>query len=545
MSWAAQTVHVLRKDLRRLWPWLAGLVAVLALGVLNLLPHRLDAPFRLEVVPLVLALLAVLVIRQDNPAGDRSLWPTLPLRPSATLLAKVAFITLLLGLVPVTVEALWFRKLQPDLPLLPVAGASLLQLLAVLSLAALGASVTRSLRALVVLTFAVWMGMTALELLLRAGDVSVDLTLLPRRPATQAVLIGASLLLLAHQYVTRRTIRSALLGLSVLLLLPWLPTRERPRDRAPAAPSAGEETTEIVDRPIDIRIRLDELTRNGFMPPYRPRPEAHVVAHVRAEVEPGISVLPTDVHTRLTGPGIDASFSFPSSPSFDLQMSGHQPVIPGLEPAGGAYRGPIFLSPVFLPVADGTEEEIERLSAARRLEITAKLEVYEWVEMGRFPAEPDAALELDDGTSFRVHSLTRSEGEVGMLVGHRWRVASPFLPRDASPGLHEDVTFVVHSKVHGEFMIDTGNELMPELRSLIGAARLEERRAMLAFDPRMAGYGRSGRPPLPEDWFDDIEIIVLERRLLGHVTRGFAWELDAWPGIVPVRIDREGTPLQR
>lgn len=331
----------------------------------------------------------------------------------------------------------------------------------------------------------------------------------------------------------------------MLLLLAWLPTQQRTRDRDPSALSAGEETTEIVDRPIDIRIRLDDLTRNGLMPARRPAAEANVAARGRVEVEPGISVQPTRVGTRVTGPDLDESFSFPPDPSYRVSASGLEPVIPGLEPAGGADRRPFFLPSVFLPVADGTEEEIERLSAARRLEIQTTLDVYDWEVAGRFPAEPGAQLELDDGTFIRVESVRRSPGELGVQVGHRWLVAGPFLPWDASPDLREDLTFVVHSKPHAEFMIDTGNDLMPELRSLIGSTRLEERRGLLTFDARMAGYGRSGRPPLPEDWFDDIEIIVLERRLLGHVTRGFAWELDAWPGIAPVRIDREGTPLQR
>lgn len=543
MTWIAQAMHVFRKDVRRLWPGLVGVAAVLVLGVLNLLPDRLGPPLRVDVVPLVLALAAVFLIRQDTPASDRDLWPTLPLHAGAVLTAKLAFISLLLVLVPVTVETVWLSVLHPALPVLPVAGASIIHLFAVLIVAALGASVTRSLRGLVLLFVATWVGMRALDVSLGIAGVPMGYALVPRQPESQAVLALACSLVLGYQFRTRRTARSLVLGLSVLLLLPWLPMKGRSSDQ-PRTRAVETSSTREIDRPVDVRIRLDDLTRNGPWLSGPQRPETHVSAQASVEGEPGTSVRVTRVETRLTGPGIDDSFTFSSIRAFGSSPLGVRPVIPGLQPAG---RLPDFFGPThFLPLAQGTTEDIDGLAAARRLELTATLEVHDWVEMGRFAAAPGAVLELDEGTSIRVRSVRFSGDELSLQVAFRWQVSSPFRLQEWRLTPDEDLSFVLHSKPNREYLIDTGSQLMPVTRSLLGSTRLREARTLLTFDARVAGYGRSGRPPLPEDWFDDVEIVVLERQVRGHVTKGFAWELDGWPGeLSPVRIAREGTPLER
>lgn len=543
MSWTAQAIHVFRKDVRRLWPGLVGVAVVLGLGVLNLLPDRLGPPLRVDVIPLVLALAAVFLVRQDTPATDRDLWPTLPLHAGAVFTAKLAFMSLLLVLVPVTVEALWLRVLHPRLPLAPVAGGSIVHLFAVLSLAALGASVTRSLRELVLLVVATWVGMRVLEVLLRAADVAVGYALVPRQAESQAVLAVTCSLVLGYQFRTRRTSRSLVLGLSMLLLLPWLPLEGRSSDQ-PRIPPTESTSTRQIDQPVDARIHLDELTRNGPWLLGPPRPEAHVSARAGIEAEPGTSVQVTRVATRLVGPEIDDSFTFSSIPPFGPSSEGLRPVIADLKPAG---RLPGLLrSTHFLPLAEGTKEDIDGLAGARRLELTATLEVHDWVEVGRVATAPGAVLELGEGASIHVRSVRLSGEELNVRVGIRWRVSSPFYSQERRVQPDRDLSFVLHSEAYREFLIDMGGQLRPETRSLIGSTRLEELQALLTFDARMAGSGVAGRPSLPEDWFDDVEIIVLERQVRGHVTKGFAWELDAWPGeLSPARIGREGAPLER
>ena len=54
---------------------------------------------------------------------------------------------------------------------------------------------------------------------------------------------------------------------------------------------------------------------------------------------------------------------------------------------------------------------------------------------------------------------------------------------------------------------------------------------------------RREAPPLPDDWFDDVEILILKHVYVGSFTSHSSWSVERWPELGnPVAIEAQPHP---
>lgn len=151
MTWGRQVLHVVKKDLREHWVWIAALVAAVGVaamriqawsGVQDSAPVT-DLPDFATMLLLVTT--ALVIVQSDPPARTSAFWATLPLRKSAVAVAKLGVMVLLLLLVSVgAFAALRLSEAEPVLlhaGLASVAANTLLLLVIVMTIAAMTADV--------------------------------------------------------------------------------------------------------------------------------------------------------------------------------------------------------------------------------------------------------------------------------------------------------------------------------------------------------------------------------------------------------------------
>jgi hypothetical protein len=125
------TWHIVKKDLRRLRPWLFAWIAVLGLPLLHgvVLIYRCPLPVEhgdwtpgqiqwvLRVFEGVAGyLLAVMLFQEDAVTGSRQFWVTRPISNARLLGAKVAGALLLFVVLPITVSVPWWLWCGLSLP---------------------------------------------------------------------------------------------------------------------------------------------------------------------------------------------------------------------------------------------------------------------------------------------------------------------------------------------------------------------------------------------------------------------------------------------
>lgn len=254
MRWAAQVLHVARKDVRLArWPMLAylGLLLVatlVATGWVEVPGRELGL-----LLPLLLAAFALTVLAQvvqaDSPARADAYWATLPLSHSAVFVAKLLLAALLLLALPALGQVAGFAALRAapgDYPsLLFGALASQGGWMAV---ALLLAAITPDLRGFLLALVLVFLALVGMQNFLAFSLLDRGVEAAPSMSAALAVRLLA-LGLAAHVYVTRRVGRGRVLAALLLPLAiaePFLPLR------AAAAPS-------LSDAPHASRLRAAEL----------------------------------------------------------------------------------------------------------------------------------------------------------------------------------------------------------------------------------------------------------------------------------------------
>jgi hypothetical protein len=227
----SEALHIFRKDMRRLWPAVAGSAVIMGLGYL-LTVSNVDPTFHFmssdadklrkglleagwAVGPF---LLAVWVVQQDLLVNDRAVWLTRPIGAREIFLAKFLFFGAAIA-APVAVvsflAALWLRAPVTVAAVSGVENAGIALLAAFLAAAI--ASITGSTKGALLALGAVLGGWVA------AGFIAIRFHLsLPdggTHSAATEVVVGLGLTLAAlamaagHQYATRRTGRTVLLGI--------------------------------------------------------------------------------------------------------------------------------------------------------------------------------------------------------------------------------------------------------------------------------------------------------------------------------------------
>ncbi|HEY0023922.1 MAG TPA: hypothetical protein VGB24_13470 [Longimicrobium sp.] len=215
MKWHAQVAHVVRKDVRQFrWMIAAYAAAVAAATTIAMRWSTFGAGHPLlwmfAIVVLGMVLLAVLV-QADSPARSTPFWVTLPLHPSAVLTAKlVVGVLVVLGLALVgQAAALSAHAVAAgDLPRL--LGHSALSFGSWLGTAAVIAALAPDLRTfLLALTLTTLASFVGAQVIWSLHDFSYP------RPSSLLIPVAelcCMVLLLAHQYLTRRVRRGVAAG---------------------------------------------------------------------------------------------------------------------------------------------------------------------------------------------------------------------------------------------------------------------------------------------------------------------------------------------
>ena len=223
----SQTIHILRKDVLRLWPLLAAFGALLVLRVAGAWndPLTMEPSWRLEsfgpLFELTAILLVGMLVHQDPLVGTNAFWLTRPISRLALMASKAFFLLIFVVLPPVAAHLgiLASFGLDPatDWPALFEALAVLLALVA-------GGLVLATVTPNLPVYFVAWISVVVVvsllsHLLSLLVEVNLSVGLSGSRMIVATVtIIVASGLIASHQYLTRRTQRS-IVSLSVGFLL--------------------------------------------------------------------------------------------------------------------------------------------------------------------------------------------------------------------------------------------------------------------------------------------------------------------------------------
>jgi hypothetical protein len=221
------TWHIVRKDLRRLWPWLALLVGAMLARYANLYAPRFDPERarlaelwnRAEIIDnlflglslLASALIAAALVHQDAVTGDRPFWLTRPISGGRMLASKSLTFALTLLLVPTAIQVGWWLSQHYSIADIAAQFPSIALRQAGVAFAAFClALLTRNLGAFILTAIVTTLALVVTHALL------IDQWLrLPLRAdeftRLRVELIAAAILLpllVAHQYLTRNTRRT-------------------------------------------------------------------------------------------------------------------------------------------------------------------------------------------------------------------------------------------------------------------------------------------------------------------------------------------------
>ena len=272
-----QTLHILRKDLRRGWPLLLLWAALLAYWIAPIWADPLDAESleRLGSGRAVLVLLAGilgagLTIQQDPLVGVRELWMTRPIRPSSLLAAKALFLGVFVVLPPIALQLAVLARYGLPLDRWPVQLVELaLPWAAAIAVASLVAAWTRGLPGFLGGLAVLFLGFSLSLVPSARGHIS-DLAV--SFPSSPLPALGAvSLLLLLLMYATRRRTLGVVVGVPLLVLagsgaLSWrlteflerAPRQFLPEVRVELTPGPGR-TAFAAERPGATAGRIMDL----------------------------------------------------------------------------------------------------------------------------------------------------------------------------------------------------------------------------------------------------------------------------------------------
>ncbi|HSJ09481.1 MAG TPA: hypothetical protein VK928_06185, partial [Longimicrobiales bacterium] len=182
--------------------------------------------------------LVATLVQEDSPARDDAFWVTKPLAPTAVFAAKLLVIALLatIGLVG---QALALNAHDVPLHDFPAHLAkSAYSFAAIIVTFAVFAALTRNLRSLVVSVIVLFVLMQFIgTALMRADETPAGA---PAAPFVGAAMLAAMLLLIGHQYVTRRVRRGIALGLFIVAAF-WAATAAFPRSAGVAPVVAADD----------------------------------------------------------------------------------------------------------------------------------------------------------------------------------------------------------------------------------------------------------------------------------------------------------------
>jgi hypothetical protein len=541
MSFAGQVVHVFAKDLRRFWPGLAGLGVIMLyhrfVGLPPLGAYGMPFGIALKVFPLLFAVFAAAVI-QDDPitSRDAALWQTSPLSGSAVLAAKGLFIGLFLGVVPVVMHVQWIVQLAGGGNVPGLLVDSMLYQGGLIAVAALGAAVTPNLGAFLVLGVGAWVGMQASEIAVRSGSVdfwTAGYDWMWREYAACGVAVGLSVPLLVYHYTARhvaRTVAMTVVAVAVGGVALSTVTFDRPFDpRVPTERYAYSDAE-------GLEFRVATL---GLVSRTTPRAasDVWVSAAVIPESTAGVILSPAANRSRLTGSFGEVTADFTER---DYRYAGGtMPVargLPGVRAVGPFSSGVDLATPMLLPLARGSFDDIEALQSTSSLETTVSIDAFEPYILADIPLVEGTAVDVQ-GSRVTIESVVPGAGE--LYVEFRVRRATRSLEVVGIPGLTtRGASLALYNADRNEYLSQSnggsgsgGAPFFMPANDLVGGTRFYDSRVSLTFSLRASDdlTPSDASDRLPDDWFQMASLVLLDAKYRGTFDRTFVRQVPEWP----------------
>ena len=563
------TLHLVAWDLRCLRPYLGlwlGLVVLQAALIVSYigLPGHLFAPdagfsseapevflalFTWLVAVLKIGLLAVLVARlvhKDPTVGDTAFWLSRPLSRVRLLAGKSLFLLLAVILPSLLVEVvlLLICGATPQDTLRSVPQILFLTLLAVASLAML-AAVTTNLARTSLLGVLVFLGLAVLVTLLLAwrtvrralvsdfvSDFGIGLE------GAALVLAATALIVIAHQYLTRRTMRSRILLVSGVALTSWFlaswslhtMTRGAVPAEDPGIPDAAGIGAGIERHSLSlVRSRVAE---SRFGPPFEATDAGSILLKGTVALDPlppGVLVTSVGISARLRSRLGDSV----STPFFSRRREwepvGSNPLKPPIDQGEAALLARLPRDAVRLFRLSESDYERYRgvplvySGTVRFLVQRPKVAAMPLVEGARLDRGSDQA---------RILGIGRRRGSLTVRISetrHRLRGED-----------QTETRWLLVNRSRGEFLtggsLDSTALFSPPLLSGI-VPMLEARRSRLGFRLPADGLERDAA------WIEGAELVRLETSNLGRFSKPVRMEglvldeVGALPPAPPFELD--------
>ena len=486
-------LHIFKKDLRRLWPLLCIMIAFIGLRLAALMRDLLTGnPPQIEPVSylqtsglfgptgleILIMLILVLLIHEEPLVGTSAFWLTRPIPRTSLIAAKGAFILLFLVAVPVAADfVVLFRYGLEANRIISV----LLQVLSI-HLVFIG-----SITAVAVLTgsiqaFVLALGAIMLFMPLCARFLHIDI------PGTLTTVL--CLVVILHQYLTRRTRRSVVIFIVGLLLT--VPTADwaqiTPSQRLTPAISAG------IGK-IGLVVRTQPETSLSYSGPLDPSKRQIFGAFDVVNIPRDDAVQLINMTGRLDfGGGNSLIMTKRASYAYGNALEG---VLPGF---GGAAESKTTRLVEFLSVSD--EDFAKWGNQPCTCSGQAQFQLYHYAPIGTLPLSAGARLQIGSNLVAISRVDFDSDGLSVSLIGRR---------------------------IGGENLVFYF--LNRRLQMVLGSAHSSESatgRSLITHGANISywvqtwGSKASQRSqPVDASWLEGAEVLVMERVEIGRFVRDF------------------------
>jgi hypothetical protein len=521
-------LHLLRKDLRHLWALaLAGIVfsLVSTLGwYWDLLPRSSGflAFVTSQIAPMVILFIASVAVVQSDPAvGDRAFWRTRPIPPGVLLAAKALFLVLVFGLPSLLVNLYLAVSMETPSPvLLAMVVESTGMILAECLVAALAATVTTSLMQAAALMLAAAIAVLAVGALVPLPNLFAPwrLDLPDHAPRMAAVgLFGgfAALILIAHQYLTRRTVRT------FVLLAVFIPAVLFSSGRWPVsfrfASLDSSDTVVTPEKSTGVQMMLIPPTITwGYGSVNDPATGRAVRAHTVA-MNAAMRSVPEGRIIQVES--IASTIRYPDGEELPFGSTGkvYWPFYSGLAQAQAICRELGLVPPA--PYPDDSRRPVLRLFSVsnekakalsgKRGTLTATLKLYELAfhDVASIPARPGARL-VRDGQMWKIRNIEVLKGSIVVALQHLRATSVLITQGPARPDFRSDgyrFGFVLLNRKRGEFSLSNfrwPSEDTPQWTVDINNHNI-------SFGQPWKVGGPPIDTPLDESWISDAEMVIM------------------------------------
>ena len=534
---------ILRKDLRHLW-------VLSSLGVLFSLFATLGWYWDLsristsgfiffagQVAPIVvLFVLSVAIVQSDPTVGDRAFWRTRPISPGALLVAKLLVLCLVFALPSLLVNLFLAVSMDTPFPvLLGMVIESTGMILIECLVSALVGAVTRSLMQAAAAVLASALLLMAVAVLNPLPQLFVpwrmDIPGHAPRMAAMGVYSGiAALILLAHQFLTRRRVRTLVLLVAsvpaVLFASVRWPVSIRSTSPTEAETPAKLETSAGVQMML-MPPAVTWSTSYVNNPATGKTVKAHTVAmNAAMRSIPEGRIIQID--------SITSALRFPGGEELQFQPIGRAfwPYWSSLTQATAISRE-LGLAP---PAPSKEQAKQPRLRlftvpnekavalAGKRGTLTVTLKLYELAfhQVASLPARPGAHW-TRDGEMWRVAKISFEKGAPSAVLEHLRATSILINEGPARPDYRPDgyrFGLALHNKKRGEFALSTFRWFSMDLPQWT----IDRNDRIVTFSEAWKVGGSPVDHPIDESWLADAELVILSAVPVGSFEKQLVLE---------------------